>query len=237
MDPLTQARDSYQQSAGQANEAQAYGSTLPDMLKEALTKKFSTNNPLVADREGKLTNYMNSVTQAPLNVTSNTAGGNANVVYNPLQQANLIQQYRSAPLSALTTSNYLLGLNQGGIQNVIDATGRAYGAGTQRLLGEADIKHNIYNDLFNEAQQKAQQDMEERKFQEQIRQFDTQENRLSSNASSSTPDYSFLTDLLGGGGSNASSSKPMYSPATGNGSFSKDGQWAYYDGEWLPVTD
>lgn len=201
MDPsIEQARNESQNAARQAGEAQAYGMTLPDMLNDALTKKFSANNPQVQQREGLLTNYMNAVTQAPLDVTHTSAGGNANVIYTPLEQANLIQQRRSVPLSALSTSNYLLGLSQGGIQNVIDATGRAYGAGTQRMATDAQLKRQSYVDLVDEASRKAKQEMEMMKYQEGIRQFNEnlalqkqQEARLGRDSGTGDGNYDIYT--------------------------------------------
>lgn len=152
---LQASRNAYEGAARKATAADASATTLPDMLKSALTAKFSQDNPLVQNRERALEGYMKGVTEAPLAVTAQSAGGNAPVVYNPQQQANLIQARRAATTAPLTTANYLLGLAEGGIGDTIDATSRAAQAETKRLYGAADIARTSYKDILDELSMKA----------------------------------------------------------------------------------
>lgn len=152
---IQQARSASQDATAAANTESTAGLTLPDMLRSALTSKFSNDNPTYAAREGALTNYLNESTQAPLRVTPKSAGGMSDVVYNPLQQANLIQQYRSGPLAQIATLNDLLGLQTGGIENVIGATSRAHQAYTQGMVQKAQLARTGYEDLLSEMSKRA----------------------------------------------------------------------------------
>ena len=152
---LTGARNSSSEAIKNYSSAKAEGMTLPQRLTEALNKKFSTDNPMVQQREGQLTNYMNTTTQAPLDYTHTSAGGNSNVVYNPMEQANLINQRRTSALVPLTTTNYLLGLNQGGIGDVVDSVSNLWGADTQRMGGAAEAARLNYTDLLDMAKTKS----------------------------------------------------------------------------------
>ena len=184
---LQEARGGYESAQRAATDSQAAGYTLPAQLKEALNKKFSTDNPLIQSRENALRGYLEAGTSAPLSVTPQSAGGQASVIYNPQQQANLIQQRRAVPMSQLSTSNYLLGLAQGGIPDIINATSDAHKAQTARLQGEATIKGDSYKNLLSELVTKAEEAtrqrdeaFREREFQEKIRQFDVGEARKGS---------------------------------------------------------
>ncbi len=131
------------------------GYSLPDMLREALNKKFSTDNPLMQTREGQLKTYMGETTQAPLDYTAKSAGGLSDIVYNPLQQANLIQQRRAGALAPLTSTNTLLGLQTGGINDIIDAATRAYSGYTAGEKGKAELTRQSYTDYLTELSKKA----------------------------------------------------------------------------------
>lgn len=154
---LQQARTQAQGAQQTANAAATADMTLPDMLREALTKKFSTNNPIVAQREGALQNYLNTTTQAPLDVAPQSVGGNAPVVFNPLQQANLIQQKRSAALAPLASLNDLFGLQTGGLENTIGVASRAHQAETQGLQQNAQLARQNYEDILTELSKKAEE--------------------------------------------------------------------------------
>lgn len=162
---LINARNEAQSATQAFNQSQAQGLTLPDQLREALNQKFSTNNPLIQEREGALKTYMNETTQAPLDYTHKSAGGNSDVIYSPLQQANLIQARRSSALAPITSLNTLLGIHTGGIQNIIDSTSRAQQAETTRLQGEATLKRQGYEDILTELAKKADEAYRQKQFE------------------------------------------------------------------------
>lgn len=172
-DPQLQtARSEYETAAKRATSAQSQSIALPDMLKDALNKKFSQNHPLVQQRESALKEYLDATTSAPLSVTAQSAGGTAPVIYNPLQQADLIQRRRSIPTARLATSNYLLNLAQGGVGEQIESAARGAESITRQLLGEAELKRGTYEDLFKELSTRDEQAYREREFAEKKRQFD-----------------------------------------------------------------
>lgn len=240
MDPNQQAIDTARQTSQEASkrvvsETQATG-TLPDMLREALNKKFSTSNPLIQDRERALTGYMTAATEAPLRYTPQSAGGQSETVYTPQEQANLIQGYRAPFLSKLATTNDLIGLNTGGIENVIGATSRAAQSNLEGLRGGADVARQSYLDLLGEQQSREQMQLEREKIGQ---------------GGSSGMDLSFLLPLLLGAGQQSTPSmpteqKPFRLPVPPGAAldpnqayFSPQGEW-YFDFstmDWIPVTD
>lgn len=154
---LQEARTAAQTATQTAASESAAGISLPDQLRSALNAKFSTANPIYADREAGLKDYLNATTQAPLNVTHTSAGGTSDVVYNPAQQANLIQQYRSPSIARLQTLNDLLGLATGGMENVIGATSRAHQGEVAGLNAKAQNANQNYRDLFGELSARAEE--------------------------------------------------------------------------------
>lgn len=161
---LASARQGAQAATSAYQTEAASAGTLPDMLRDALNKKFSANNPIYADRETAAKSYFDATTQAPLRVTPRSAGGMSDVVYTPAEQANLIQGYRSAPLARLMTLNDLLNLNTGGIENVIGATSRAHGSIVDKLLGQANLAQQNYQNVRSEAEARFQEEMAREKL-------------------------------------------------------------------------
>jgi hypothetical protein len=154
---LQQVKSEAGQAASAYSSAATAGLTLPDMLREALTKKFSTSNPLLQQREGAVKTYMTESAAAPLAVTPKSAGGQADVVYTPLEQASLIAGRRASALAPLTSLNAILGLTQSGMENIIGQTGTAYQAQVQALQNEAQLKRQAYTDLLSELSAKAEE--------------------------------------------------------------------------------
>lgn len=152
---IQSARSTAQTASESALKARTGDITLADQLREALTKKFSTNNPLIAEREQATQDYLASSTEAPLRVTPKSAGGMSDVVYTPLEQANLIQQYRAPGIARLGSLNDLLGLQTGGMENIIGATSRASQANTQGLIDRASLAQTAYKNLLEEASARA----------------------------------------------------------------------------------
>lgn len=195
---LQSARSNYESASNAAVNTESATYKLPDQLKSALTQKFSQDNPLVQGRERALQGYLEAGTSAPLAVTAQSAGGSAPVVYNPLQQADLIQKRRSVPTAQLSTANYLLGLAQGGMGDVIDSASRAAQAETVGAQGRAKIAGEGYNNILQELSAKAEEAFRERQFQEGIRQFNVSEANKKSAAGGGF-DISGLLGLMGGG--------------------------------------
>lgn len=184
---LTQARTAYETAERAATSAQSAETKLPDMLREALTKKFSADNPLVQNRESALQNYLTVNAQAPLDVTHKSAGGLSDVIYSPLEQSALIERKRASATAPLSTANYLLQLAEGGMGNIIDAGTRAAQAQTIQRQGEAKLKRQSYTDILDELSRKADEAWREKEFNEKVRQFNvSQSNKGSGTAQDKT---------------------------------------------------
>lgn len=226
---LQEARSSAQTASKTALDAQTGDLTLADQLREALNKKFSTSNPLMAEREQATQNYLTSSTEAPLRVTPRSAGGMSDVVYSPLQQANLIQQYRAPGIARLGTLNDLLGLQTGGVDNIIGSTSRASQAQTQGLVNTATLAQQQYKNLLEELTSRAA----EKKA-----------------GASAGGDFSGLLELLLpailGGNQGSQEEKPFNLPVKpgealdpGKLYYSPEGNWVFdFDTmDWAPVID
>ncbi len=169
---LQQAQQAYQQTAQAANASAEGDMTLPSQLKEALNMKFSTNNPVIQEREGALKGYLDSIPQSQAAVLPENNNG---VILSPIHQADLISKMQSSKLAPLSTLNYILGLQTGGISDVIESASAAHQRKTASLTNKAGLARNVYGDILNELSAKADQAFKERQFQENIRQFNVSE--------------------------------------------------------------
>ncbi len=178
-DPNLQAKQQ------QANTAQSeyYGAqqtqmTLPDMLRDALTKKFSSSeNPLISDLQSTRQGVMNDITNAPLQVTQDKSG----VIFNPQQQADLINKYRSPNISKLSVLNDLFGLQTGGLQNIINATGNAYGSYVTGLGNKATMANKSVTDLLDLMKAQSGEEWKQKEY-------DLEKEKLAYNRSKETND-------------------------------------------------
>jgi len=157
---LKAAADAYGSAAQGANSSQAAEYSLPQMLKDALTKKFA-DNPMVQARQNALENYLN-VSGSQSSVLPENNGG---VIFNPNQQADLLNKRKNAAVAPLATDNYLLGLQSGSITDVINAAANAAHAITQSQQGKADIARNQYSDILNELSKKADEAYRQQQLQ------------------------------------------------------------------------
>lgn len=237
---VTQARNTANQTQQAYSNAQAEGMTLPQRLTEALNKKFSTNNPMVQQREGQLNNYLNVLDTSQSSVLPENNNG---TIFSPIQQANLINSRRNAAFTPLTTTNYLLGLEQGGIGDVVDSVGRAYGADVQRMQGQAEAARNNYLDVYGLAKDKAAYAAQALADAESKRRWEAEFNKPSGSGGGSSIDgIAELLSLLGMGGQNTNTpTEPMPTaiPKDKNRQYhSPGGQWIYDQHEgWIPVID
>ena len=169
---LLQAQGASQQAAQGYSQAVTNAATLPDMLKAALDKKFSEDNPLIQQRSGAAANYINEFTNAPLTVLPEN---NQGMVFNPQAQANLIQGRRTSALIPMLNANELLSWQQGGIQNTVDSSTKMYQALAQSKAMEAEQARQKYTDLLALISAKVEQANVDRKFTEDIRQFNVKQ--------------------------------------------------------------
>lgn len=150
----TNASSAYQTAA--ANDV-----SLPTMLRQALMDKFTNNNPLINDLNSAQTNYLNVAKSAPNSVLPENNGGH---IFNPIQQEDLINQRKTAALSPVMLLNTLLGLQTGGIGNIIDATSKASQAKVTGLKGAADTAQQTYANLLDLLKSKSSTALEEQKL-------------------------------------------------------------------------
>jgi hypothetical protein len=225
--------------------AAATQATLPDMLHSALMSKFTSTSPIPQDLASAQTNFLNSTTSAPLSVLPQNNGG---YVWSPNQQADIINKTENAALTPVSFLNMLLGLSTGGIQNVIDATGRANQADVIKKQGAVTNAQSALDNLMKLMQLKDASATDARDYAEKVREF----NASQANNVSSSDILSQLSDLLGGGTNNTSTvktptepkptQKPGQSgiPANINTLYSSpQGQWIFdwSTNDWYPVTD
>lgn len=231
---VSQAKQTAQQSSATASQAAQSSTTLPDMLRDTLTKKFE-GNPLYGQRETAVENYLNTSTKAPLDYTHTSAGGNSNVIYDPMQQSNLIQGARSNALSPITTLNSLLGLEYGGMENIINATSRAGQAQAMGLQNQAQLDRQSYTDLLDVIGKQSDEDYRYA--------------ALNKDSGGSSGDFSAILEaIMGGGGSEATPTEQKPNPLSkwqasrvdsGRMYTSPGGEWVYdsESADWFPIVD
>ena len=171
-DPNLQAARTQSQGAQSAyGAAAAAAHTLPDMLKESLSKKLGTNNPVVAAREAGLQKYFDVAGAAPLSVTNTSAGGTSPYIFNPAQQQSLMTSQRGAALAPVSSANALFGLEVGGLDDIIGSTGRAYQGQLAGLQNNATMARQNYLDLFGDAQIRAEEESAQIAAEEEARRW------------------------------------------------------------------
>ncbi len=182
---LTAASTNATNAQNTANSDASGAISLPDLLKQTLDAKFSNNNPLIATQGQQLKDYLNTSTQAPLDYTAKSAGGNSDVVYSPLDFANLVQGRKAAALAPLAGTNFLLGESTGGIQNIIDASSRAAQAQAATAQGYATNTENTFQHLLALMQAKTQAAQQQQSYNEGVRQFNV--GQANKTAAAATP--------------------------------------------------
>lgn len=178
---LQSARTDSQSAVKDYQDSVVKQSTLPDMLQEVLNKKFSTNNPMYAEREGALKNYMTVAEGAGTSVLPQNNNG---MVFSPNEQAGMLAGTRANALAPLTSVNERFGQAYGGIENIISEISNMYSAMVTGKKFNAENKRQSYLDLLEEISAKSQSAQSEREFQEKIRQFNVeQQNKLKGDGS------------------------------------------------------
>lgn len=217
---LAAARSNANQAQSAYGAAQQAAITLPDMLRESLSKKLGSENPVIAARDSSLKSYFDVAGAAPLNVTHTSAGGNSDHIFNPAQQQSLMTSQRGAALAPVSGLNALLGLEVGGMGDIIDSTGRAYQGVVTGLGNQAQSARQAYQDLFGELQARAQEEAAARAAEEDARRwglnYDLDVQKLQKSGGS------------GSGGADFSSLIPFFEMMMGG---------AQGDSEWEDITD
>lgn len=246
---LMQAQGASQQASQAYSQAVTNSSTMPDMLKRVLDKKFSTNNPLYAEREDLYKNYMNENTAAPMSVLPENNDG---MVFSPLAQSQMIEGRRAGALAPITSVNDILGWQIGGIQNTVGEATKMYETLAKAKQFEAERKRQAYEDLLALVESKVAQANSDRDFAENVRQFNVGESNDASGDAMSPFEEALLEKYFGGGETaNApTEEKPTTKPrsgvdilgrktTSGRTYHSPQGQWVfdYQSNDWVPVID
>lgn len=186
MDPYSdpayvQAKQASDTAYQQYGTAQKNATTMPDLLKSALDKKFASNdNPINTQREAAYADYAganNTGYQAVL------PKNNQGMIFSPESQMEQIQGRRNSALQNILMYNRLAESGLGGINNTIDSATRMYTAQENAAKLKADMARQKVQDLFEEIAAK-----------EKIRQFN--ENLKLEKEKAKTAGGSDLSSLL-----------------------------------------
>src|SRR3990167_287497 len=241
---LAQASGTSQQAVSAYSQAETNAATLPDMLKEALDKKFSENNPLIQGREAALKDYMTVAETAPQSVLPEN---NQGMIFNPLEQAGMIAGRRAGAFAPITSYNTMIGWQQGGIQNIIEKVTKMYEAQARKAALAAEQARQKYQDILALIGDKSEQAKKDRTFQEQVRQFNIEEARKGKE-SGGIDDFLPLLSLLMGQDQNTMPTEPKPTNRPGLGISNPDpnrlysspkGEWIFdfNSNDWVPVVD
>lgn len=126
-----------------SNKAISFTEQLPDLtqkLREALTTKFSTANPLFTQRESAQQEFLNAPSQARADISKLQEGG---TILSPTQQEAIISGRRSAAFAPLSSANLILGSAYGGLENIIGSGVQAFEAASRAQTERANLLNQL----------------------------------------------------------------------------------------------
>ena len=138
-----------------ADKAISFTEHLPDLaqkLREALTTKFSTNNPLFAQRESAQQEFLNAPSKARADIS--TMQQTSGVPLSPTQQESITSARRSAAFAPLSSANLMLGSAFGGLEGIIKSGTEAFTSAAEAKTKRADLlselrKQNLETEFKN----------------------------------------------------------------------------------------
>lgn len=135
-----------EQAAKQAVSYGQAGELLPSMLRDALAKKLTIDNPLIAQRGEALGNFMTAAEGSAAELLGIQQGG---APFSPTQLRSLQGQREAAALVPLANINYMLSQVTGSIPEIVNSVGQVFRAGVIGSQGAADIARQGYLDRLN----------------------------------------------------------------------------------------
>src|SRR3990167_5018091 len=128
-----------------ANQAISFKEQLPDLaqkLREALTSKFTTANPLYAQRESAQQEFLNAPSKARADISQmqQTSG----IPLSPTQQESITSGRRSAAFAPLSSANLMLGGAFGGLENIIGGGVKAFEAAAKAAERLPDVMDSCW---------------------------------------------------------------------------------------------
>lgn len=127
--------------------------TLPDMLRESLTRKLSRDDPIIKQRESALSNFLSSADRARAEFSPQQQ----DVVLSPTQQRALVSSRRASALTPLASLNDIMAARGMGLENIIGSTGRAAQAEVQRQQLRSQAAQQAFSNLISQKQLQLQQ--------------------------------------------------------------------------------
>jgi len=143
---VQQARQQAQTATGQYVQAGATATELPDALRQAVTERFK-ESPLYGQFQGAAQNVLTAVPEYRKTLADLVGSG---TVLSPNQQQALLARRQASAIVPLISLNDLLKSQTGGMEELIGAGTRAFGAQTQRLGGIAELLTGWYKDILNQ---------------------------------------------------------------------------------------
>lgn len=150
LDPLRQQAQTAGQNVAAYTQA---GAELPGKLREALNKKFTTDNPLYEQRGRALSGYLTAAEGAQKELLTQQQ---SSLPFSPTQLRYLQGQREAAALVPLVNINSILAQATGTIPETIAETGQAFQGQTQAAQAQAQLAQQNYGNALNELVQKAE---------------------------------------------------------------------------------
>lgn len=232
---LESSRSQSESATRASSEAAANVYKMPDLLRQAVSERFKAS-PLTQQFGGAAQDFLAAIPQERANLANLAQTGQA--VMSPNQQQAVLASTRAANLIPLISLNDLLQSQFGKSDELVGAGTRSYQAYAQGLQSQAEIARQKLNDLITGSIAGREADLAERKFQEEIRQFNESQK---TKGSSGTGLIGGLAGLLSQIGVTPTSSavSPQFSPATGPGTGYEDDSgnlWEFQaDGTWRQI--
>src|SRR3990167_4187713 len=141
-----------EQAAKQAVSYGQAGELLPSMLRDALAKKLTIDNPLIAQRGEALGNFMTAAEGSAAELLGIQQG---EAPFSPTQLRSLQGQRESAALVPLSNINTMLSQVMGSIPDIVDSVKGAFQSGVIGAQGAAEIARTKFQDELNLILQKS----------------------------------------------------------------------------------
>lgn len=129
-----------------ALQYQASGITMADKLKEAVSARYSTSNPIVQQRDAAAQTALTSSDRARADLSKTIAGG---AILSPTQQQSILTQRNVSDIIPLASLNEILQRQYGGMDDSIDAATRAFQAESGLVTGQAGLARKQADSLYD----------------------------------------------------------------------------------------
>lgn len=217
------------------------GAGLSEQLREAVADRFQSS-PLYSAREQAAQQVLTSPTRAREYVSNIQEQGQP---LSPIQQESIIAARRAADVVPLMTLNDLLRAREGTIEQAIQGGLTGFQSLLSSAQQQAQAEQNLLSNLLSiESQQREAEALSTLDLNDRVVVMDRFGNIIQEIPKGATPTSGTAgitaeewleaeRAASGQAGLQATTPAPTYTPSSGEGTVSDDGQWIFSGGRWI----